>query len=356
MIRYAVVGAGWIAQEAFLPAIAQSDSARVTAIVSGNADKARKLAQFYNIEQAVDYDGFDALVQSNLIDAVYISVPNPMHADFAIRAAKAGKHVMVEKPIATTLADAQAMIEAARQARVLLMTSYRLHHEAGTVAALEAIRQGCIGDPRYFSAAFSFQAQPGNHRLSERHWGGPLQDIGIYCINAARHVFAAEPIEAIAMASRPADDPRFEEIDATLAVTLRFPGGRLAQFSCSFGAADLDMYRVVGSDGDLLMEPGFRFETSTRLRLSTREGSDTVTFQHTDHFGGQIAYFSDCILNGTPVEPDGEEGLADLRALLAIEQAVQTRQAQIISSPPRSTHPSAKTVRTVPRASRRLLL
>jgi predicted dehydrogenase len=356
MIRYAVVGAGWIAQEAFMPAVDQAGNAKIAAIVSGNVAGARKLADFYGIEHVVEYGGFEALVQSNLIDAVYIAVPNPLHADYSIRAARAGKHVMVEKPIATTIADAEAMIEAARDGGVLLMTSYRLHHEPGTVAALDAIRNGRIGHPRYFSAIFSFQSALGNHRLEARNWGGPLQDIGIYCINAARHVFASEPTEATAMASRPTGDLRFKEIDDALAVTLCFPGDRLAQFYCSFGASDLDMYRVVGSHGDLIMEPGFRFETPTRMLLNTREGCETVLFQHCDQFGGQIAYFSDCIVKGTALEPDGKEGLADLRVLLAVEMAAQTGQRQAIASPARSSHPTADMVRTVRRANRRLLL
>lgn len=339
-----------------MPALAQSERACIAAIVSGNAAGARKLANFYGVKEVVGYADFDALVQSSRIDAAYIAVPNPMHAAFAIRSARAGKHVIVEKPIATTIADAEEMIRAARESGVMLMTSYRLHHEAGTVAALDAIRDGRIGDPRYFSAIFSFQAQSGNHRLSSSHWAGPLQDIGIYCINASRHIFASEPIEAGAVASRLAEDPRFQEIEDALAVTLRFPRDRLAQFYCSFGASDLDMYRVVGSKGHLTMEPGFRFETPTRMCVCTAAGAETFSFPHCDHFGGLIAYFCDCIANGTPPEPDGEEGLADLRVLLAIEKSVKSGHGQTIASSTRPGHPSADTVRTVLPAKRRLVL
>jgi predicted dehydrogenase len=356
MIRYAVVGAGWIAQEAFMPAIGQTGNSRLTAIVSGNPAGAQKLAHFYGVRKVVGYDGFDALLQSDLIDAVYVSVPNSMHAEYAIRAANAGKHVMVEKPIATAVADTEAMISAARDKGVWLMTSYRLHHEPGTIAALEAIRGGRIGEPRYFSALFSFQSERGNHRLQASNWGGPLQDIGIYCINAARHIFAAEPIQVVATASRPSDDPRFSEIDDAIAVTLRFPGERLAQFYCSFGASEVDMYRVVGTRGDLTMEPGFRFDAPMRMLLNTKEGCETIRFPHYDHFGGQIAYFSQCILDGTAPEPDGEEGLADLIVLLAVEKAARTGQPQAITSPSRPRHPTAEIVRTIPLATRKLLL
>jgi predicted dehydrogenase len=356
MIRYAVVGAGWISQEAFLPAVSQTGNSSVTAIVSGDAERANKLAKFYGVDQVASYAEFDALVSSADIDAVYIAVPNPLHATYAIRAANAGKHVLVEKPIATTASDAEAMIQAARDADVLLMTSYRLHNEAGTVAALDAIRDGRIGDPRHFSAHFSFQAALGNHRLNAGHWGGPLQDIGIYCVNAARHVFASEPVEAVAMTTRPADDPRFSEIDEAVAVTLRFPDNRLAQFYCSFGAAAIDTYRVVGTEGVLTMDPGFRFETPTRMVLNTKCGNETIQFLHGDHFGGQIRYFSECIQKGVAPIADGEEGLADLRALLAIEAAAKSGLPQAISTPQRNRHPTEDIVRTVRHTERRLKL
>lgn len=356
MIRYAVVGAGWISQEAFLPGAAQSGNSRVTAIVSGDRDKAAKLAAFHGIPEVVDYDGYDALLASDRIDAVYVALPNSMHCDYTVRAAKAGKHVMVEKPLANTVAEAEAMIAAAKEAGVFLMTAYRLHNEPGTIAVLENIRQGVIGTPLIFQSVFSFQSVPGNHRLKAHHWGGPLQDVGVYCMNAARHVFGEEPVEAIAMRHQPKDDPRFDEVEATIAATLRFPSGGIAQFVASFGAAPVDNYRVIGSAGDLELDPGFKFETATKLRLRVNGKVKETAFPQVDHFAGQIAYFSDCITTGTRPEPDGEEGLADLRALLAIEEASLTGRPVAISSPPRPGHPVPAMERRRPVTDRRLLL
>jgi predicted dehydrogenase len=279
-----------------------------------------------------------------------------MHADFAIRAARAGKHVMVEKPLAVSENEALAMIAAARSANVFLMTAYRLHHEPGTVAVLEHIRANAIGRPLFFQSVFSFQTSPGNHRLRATAWGGPLQDVGVYCINAARHIFAEEPIEAMAMSYRPEGDPRFGDIDASVAATLRFPSGGLAQFVASFGAAAVDNYRVVGTSGDLELDPGFRFDTVTRLRLRRNEKIIETEFPQIDHFGAQIGYFSDCIRSGTPPEADGDEGLADLRALVAIEKAAATGIPQAISTHPRSRHPTPDMVRLTPITDRRLVL
>lgn len=355
MINYAVVGAGWISQIAFLPGAAQSGNSCVAAIVSGDRAKAAQLAEFHGVETVVGYDGYDAVLADPAIDAVYIALPNHLHADFAIRAARAGKHILVEKPLAVSEDEALAMIAAARQAGVYLMTAYRLHNEPGTVALLDQIRAGAIGRPLLFQSAFSFQAKPDNHRLKAAAWGGPLQDIGVYCLNAARHVFAEEPVEAMAMANRPGEDARFGEIDATVCAMLRFPSGGLAQFIVSFGAAEIDSYRVVGTHGDLELDPGFRFETATRLRLRSKGEVVETRFPRTDQFGAQVAYFSDCIASRTPPEPDGEEGLADMRALIAIERAAATGQAQPIASLPRRRHPSADMVRLTEPTGRRLV-
>ncbi|MES2915060.1 MAG: Gfo/Idh/MocA family oxidoreductase [Pseudomonadota bacterium] len=324
MIGYAVVGAGWISQEAFMPAVAATGNSRMQAIVSGSPEVARKLADFHEVPEVVGYSGYDELIARDRIDAVYIALPNSMHADYTIRALRAGKHVMVEKPLATSLAEGEAMVVAARESGAFLMTAYRLHNEPGTHGMIEAVQSGQIGEPVFFTSTFGFQSQLGNHRLHANHWGGALPDVGVYCLNAARHVFAAEPIAVQAMASRPATDPRFAEIDASLAVTLRFPGDRLAQFFCSFGSGTSESIRIVGSSGELILDPAFKFDSALRLTIRADGKETTVPFDQVDHFAGQIAYFTDCIRNGVPPEADGEEGLADLRALLAIEEAART--------------------------------
>lgn len=356
MIRYAVVGAGWISQEGFLPGAQQSGNSQVTAIVSGDREKAGALARFHDVPGIVSYEEYDRLLASDLIDAVYVALPNEMHADYSIRAAKAGKHILVEKPLSINLAEAEAMISAAKESGVFIMTSYRLHNEPGTLAVLDRIRSGAIGTPMLAQLVLSNALDPGNHRLKAAHWGGPLQDMGVYCVNAARHIFAEEPVEATAISFRPTDDPRFDEVEATVAATLRFPSGGIAQFLASFGAAEVDSYRVIGTLGDIELDPAFRFNAPTRMRLRKNGLTEEATFPQTDHFAGMIAYFSDCIAAGLPPEPDGEEGLADMRALLAIETAVRTGQAVAIDSPPRPIHPTPEMERRRHPTERRLLI
>ena len=355
-IRYAVVGAGRISQEAFIPSVAQTGNSEITAIVSGSAEEAGRLAEFYGIGRVAGYDEYDDLMAGDSVDAVYIALPNSLHADFAIRALQAGKHALVEKPLATSVAECKEMIATAEESGALLMTAYRLHCDPGTVDLLERVRGGEIGEPRLFSAIFSFQSRDDNHRLNPAHWGGPLQDIGIYCLNAARHVFGAEPVEAIAMAGN-GDDPRFARIEESVAATLRFPGDRIAQFIASFGADMIDSYVVAGTKGVLTLDPGFRYETDTALGLR-REGERVLERppDSCDQFAGQVAYFSDCIMNGGRPVPDGEEGLADVRALLAIEEAACTGAPQRIETPARQNRPGPASVRNLPRTDRKLVL
>lgn len=354
-IRYAVVGAGWISQIAFMPSVSQTDNSELTAIVTGNADAAAKLAAFYGVETVCAYDGYDALLASGKIDAVYIALPNSMHADFAIRALKAGIHALVEKPLAITVAECEAMIAASRQGGSLLMTAYRLHNEPGTVELLERIRAGAIGEPRFFSSLFSFQSDAGNHRLLARHWGGPLQDIGVYCLNAARHVFGEEPVSVAGSQSFGIDE-RFTEVPEMVTALMNFPHGRVATFTVSFAAGHNAWYRVTGTEGELELNPGFEFQGPTRLILRRDAKEDVLEMPDCDHFGGQTAYFSDCILNGTQPEADGAEGLADVRVMRAIEKAAETGQVQPIDTPPRPGHPVPAMVRMVPRTDRRLVL
>lgn len=356
MIRYAVVGAGWISQEAFMPGVAQSGNSRIEAIVTGDMAKAQKLADFHGVPQVVSYADYDTLLASGAVDAVYIALPNSMHADYAIRAAKAGKHVMVEKPLATSVAESEAMIAAARDNGVFLMTAYRLHNEPGTVALLEKIRAGAIGAPLFFQSVFAFQMAGGNHRLNAEHWGGPLQDVGVYCVNAARHVFGEEPFEATATLHQPKGDARFAEVEASIAATLRFPSGGIAQIIASFGAATVDGYRVTGTEAEIELDPGYRFETATTMRLRKNGVVEETRFPQVDQFAGQVAYFSDCIMRGEPPEADGEEGLADMRVLLAIEEAARSRKAVPIKTPARPRHPTPDMVRERPITSKRLLV
>ena len=355
-IRFAVIGAGWISQEAFLPAVSQTGNAEVTAIVSSDAGKAAKLAAFHGIPSVYDYSQFDVMAKSGAVDAVYIATPNSSHCEYAVRAARHGLHCLVEKPLATTAADSETMIDAARKAGVFLMTAYRLHNDPATIKAMELVRQGAIGEVRHFSSVFSFQLAAGNHRLQPGHWGGPLQDLGVYCLNAARHVFGTNPLRVSAMSSFGNGDPRFKDVEEGLTVALEFPGSRLAQFYVGFGTDAMDMYQILGTKGSITLWNGYRFEMARRLAVQRNDSTEKTNFERTDNFSGMIAYFADCIRENRNPLPDGEEGLADMQVLAAIEASHRELKPQAISCSQRFQTLGLDMLRSFPPSRDKLLL
>jgi predicted dehydrogenase len=189
-IRYAVVGLGHIAQVAVLPAFQHARrNSELVALVSDDPAKLKRLSERYNVGQTFSYREYDECLKSGAIDAVYIALPNHLHAEYIIRAAKAGIHVLCEKPMAVTERECRAMIRAAQRHRIKLMIAYRLHFEEANMKAVEIVRSGKLGQPRIFNSVFSMQVRPRNIRTDKEMGGGTLYDIGIYCINAARYLF-----------------------------------------------------------------------------------------------------------------------------------------------------------------------
>ncbi len=348
-IRYAVVGAGWISQAAFLPGVAHSGNSIVTALVTGDAAKAGALAQRYRIGHVCGYADYERLLASGDIDAIYLALPTDMHRQYALPALQRGIHVLLEKPMATSEADCEAMIEAARLGGAKLMIAYRLHFEPATLAAIELVRAGRLGHVRAFSAVFSQPVAPSDHRAHHGYWAGPVADMGPYPINAARHLFGEEPVEVAAVGVRDPASP-FNFAD-TVSVTLRFADHRLAQFIVSYSSARVDQYRVIGTQGDLEVSPGFNFGVALRHRLTLNGRTREQPFDATDQFGGELQYFSDCILNDREPEPNGEEGLADVRILAAIERALESGQSQSLGPFQRRGRIEASQVRKLPAAA-----
>jgi predicted dehydrogenase len=320
-IRYAVVGLGNIAQVAVLPAFKHArENSKLTAIVSSDEQKRSELAQRFKVKHAVSYEDFDRLVSEQLIDAVYIALPNHLHAEWTIRAASAGLHVLCEKPMAMDEAECHSMIEAARRNSVALMIAYRLHFEEANLKAAELIRAGEIGEPRFFSSVFSHQVRPGNIRTDPEKGGGALFDLGIYCVNAARYLLVDEPCEAFAFMERGRDE-RSRDVDETTSGMLRFPDGKIAQFTSSQGTNTISSYRVSGTEGDIVLEPAYDYKEPLRLTMTRGEEKKNFKFSKRDQFAPELVYFSQCILEGHPPEPSGEEGLADVRILRALVQS-----------------------------------
>jgi glucose-fructose oxidoreductase len=328
-IRFAVIGQGHFAQTSILPAFANARGCELRALFSDDASKLRALRKQYDVEYALPYDQLSAFLETGSVDAVYIAVPNDLHAEYAEAAAGAGVHVLCEKPIAGSSAQAERMIAACERGGAKLMIAYRLHFEEANLRAMEIIRSGKLGEPRFLTTVFSQQVTPGNTRTQAGHAGGPLRDVGIYCINAARYLFHDEPTEVVALAASKPSDARFREIDEQVSALLRFPGERLAQLTCSFGAYGRSEYQVVGTKGTLRLCPAFNMRD---LTLEVEIGGKTTrkTFRRSDQVAPELEEFADCIRQDRDPEPSGREGLADMRIIEAIEASAKSaRRVQV---------------------------
>jgi glucose-fructose oxidoreductase len=342
-LRWAVIGQGYFAQAAVLPAFAHARSSELVALFSEDDRKRKQLGKKYGATHSLPYESYDDLLASGEVDAVYIALPNHLHREYTVRAAAAGIHVLCEKPMAVTEAECREMVEACKESSVKLMIAYRLHLEAANLSAVDLAGKGKLGELRYFSSVFSLPVQGGNIRTSPTDkGGGPLFDIGIYCINAARYLFQAEPTEVMAMtATRPGDE-RFADTDEQLSASLRFPGERLATFTASFGAADHSSYILAGSKGLLHLEPAYEF--AMPMTLETRIGSKVKkkVFKKRDQIAAELEYFADCVARDREPEPSGWEGLHDVRIIQALLQSAATGQKVALDLPDRRQRPGGK--------------
>ena len=329
-VRYAVVGLGHIAQVAVLPAFAHAKrNSRVVALVSDDSAKRKALSRTYRIDGTYAYDEYDACLEQ--VDAVYIALPNSQHAEYTIRAAKAGVHVLCEKPMAVTVDECQEMIDACREHRVKLMIAYRLHFEEINLKVVDLVRRGRIGEPKFFNSSFSMTVRPNDIRTKKDMGGGTLYDIGVYCVNAARYLFRAEPKEVMAISVK-SGTAKLDEIDESTGALLRFDGERIAAFVTSFNATDVASYRIVGTKGQVHVDPAYEYAEGLAYELTVNGKTTRQRIGKRDQFAPELLYFSDCILKDRQPEPSGEEGRQDVRIVQALYESAETGKA--VSIPP----------------------
>jgi glucose-fructose oxidoreductase len=317
-----------------LPAFAHARSnSRLAALVSGDPAKRKDLAERYGVEHVYDYEEYEACLER--VDAVYIALPNHMHCDYTVRAARCGVHVLCEKPMAVTEKECETMIRAAQRHGVKLMIAYRLHFEEANLRAIEAVRDGKIGEPRAFNSSFTLQVVEPNIRLDPGKGGGTLYDIGVNCINAARYLFGEEPVcaQAVCAGSRGA-------VEEAASAVLCFPGGRLATFHCSFGASKVSAYQVIGTRGDLRLDSAYEYAGERRQRLTGEAGEKETRYARSDQFAPELVYFSGCVLQDREPEPSGEEGRADVRIIRALYRAARSGRSVKLEPLKRARRPS----------------
>jgi len=322
-VGYAIIGLGRISLQHFMPACKTSKYSKVVALVSGHRDKAEKTAAEYGVPETniYDYKNCDDMRGNKDIDAVYVALPNSMHAEYTIRSANAGKHVLCEKPMATSVRDCQAMIDACKAANKKLMIAYRCQYEPTNLGAIKLIRDGKLGKIQAIESANGFNIHPGEWRLNKKlAGGGPLMDVGVYSLNACRYLTGEEPVHLEGYSSVIDHDGRFEEVEENLSWTMKFPSGVVASCNTTYGANMPGFYRVHGSKGMLHAEPAFSYEgIHLKAQIQGEPPIDDLEEAHDPmQFAVEGDEMSRCILEGREPKTNGEEGLRDMKYMEAI--------------------------------------
>lgn len=324
-IRYAIVGVGDIAQEDMMPGVEHTGNSEITALITADPKKAKKLGETYKVAATFTYEQFSEAIASGTFDALYLATPNWRHAEFIVPALKAGIHVLTEKPLEVSTAKCEVILLAEKSSSAKLMVAYRLHFEPGTLSTIDVVRSGKLGQVHTFASTFAQPLDASNHRAHSGDGAGPVLDMGPYPVNAARYIFGAEPTHVVsAFGTRHPETGFDQDFDDTVAVTLRFPGEKLAQFSVGYYGGPVNSFIAVGTEGSVMMDPAYMFGKPTEQTVAIGDKKSKESFKNTDHFGGEMKYFSDCILNNTQPEPDGEEGFADVRVLEGVLEALKT--------------------------------
>ncbi len=331
-IGYCIVGLGRISMNHFMPACKMSQRSQLTGFVSGHRDKAERMATQYNVpaKNIYSYENYNEIADNKDIDAVYIALPNSMHAEYTIRAANAEKHVLCEKPMATTVKDSQAMIDACKAASKKLMIAYRCQHEPTNLRAIQLIRDGKLGTIQAIESAHGFNENAGEWRLNKKlSGGGPLMDVGIYSLNACRYLTHEEPSHIEGYASVIDHDGRFKEVEENVSWTMKFPSGVVASCNTTYGAEMPGFFRVHGSKGMIHMEPAFAYQgLHLKAKIESEPPIDEPNNEKDPYqFVLEADDFADCILHNKEPKTDGEEGLRDMQLMAEIYKSAGIKMA-----------------------------
>ena len=325
-VGYAVVGLGAIAEGSIVPAFAHARHARLVALVSRDKNKAIRLGRKFEV-QAYASDEYERCLANPEVSAIYVASPPGEHAPYAIAAARAGKHVLCEKPLAATTRQSQRMVEAHRRSGTFLMTAYRKYFEPACLHLKHLIANGDLGSVDVIHTTFSELYQPGkstpwlvNPKLAG---GGPLMDLGVYCVNTIRWLIDADPVRVSASAWRH-DHKKFRNVEEGIQFRLEFPSGPFLQASATYSAALSSFIWIQGTRGWLLLAPAFPFDEERRLTGKVAGQLIERRFKVIDEFAAELDAFALAIQSGAPPQADGLEGHRDMVIMEAIYHAARS--------------------------------
>jgi predicted dehydrogenase len=326
-LGYAVIGLGALSQTAVLPAFAHTKRSELVALVTGDKAKGKSFAQKFDVKHVFGYEDFAQCLALPEVEAIYIAIPPGRNEEFAVAAANAGKHVLCEKPLAASVAQARSMVETCRKNSVQLMTAYRKYFDPATVRLKKMITSGELGRIDVIHALFTELRTFGDKSPSwmferELSGGGPLADLGVYCLNTSRWLVDEDPASATAIGW--ARDPRrYAEVEEGISFRLDFASGLILQGTTSYSAGFSSFIHVHGEKGWAELAPAFAFEEERRMSGKIASKWFTKKYAPLDEFALELDYFARCVRKNKKPEPDGEQGLRDMIIMEAIYRSAQ---------------------------------
>jgi predicted dehydrogenase len=325
-VGFAICGLGGLSENAIAPAFANSRHCRLTGLITGSPEKTAAWRSTYNIpaRNVYSYDTMHRMADNDDIDAIWVVTPNALHADHTIAAAKAGKHVICEKPLEISVDRCQQMIDACKAEKRLLATAYRCQFDPLHLECMRLARERTFGRVEIVEAGFGIDLGD-NDQWRLRHelsGGGALMDVGVYALQASRYITGEEPI-LVAATETKTDPVKFKEVDETMVWTAKFPSGAVAYCSTSYKIPGIQRVRASAEKGWFEMDPAFGFNANRGRRSDGQE----MRFPDIDLFAAQLDDFAECIRQNKQSKVSGEEGLRDVRIMLAIYEAARTGRA-----------------------------
>ncbi|HEY1662418.1 MAG TPA: Gfo/Idh/MocA family oxidoreductase [Verrucomicrobiae bacterium] len=325
-IGFALCGLGSLSTNQIAPALQKTKFCRLAGIVTGHPQKAARWKAQYNIpdKNIYNYDTMAQMGDNPDIDVVYVVTPNSLHAEHTIKAARAGKHVLSEKPMEVSVEKCQSMIDECKKAGKQLAIGYRLHFEPNNLECARLAREKVLGDVKVIEAGFGFHmGDPTQWRLKrDLAGGGCLMDVGIYSLQATRYLTGEEPVEVSGLTTV-TDPVKFSQVEESITWQTKFPSGIISHCSATYNANGMNAYKAFADKGWFSLDPAFSYHGNRGVRSDGQE----INFSDIDQFAAEMDDFAQCILENRPTRVPGEEGLRDVKIMMAIYESARTGKA-----------------------------
>jgi predicted dehydrogenase len=322
-LGFALVGLGSLSTNQIAPALQKTSKCRLAGIVTGTPAKAAQWKAKYGIadKSIYDYGTMERMADNPDIDVVYVVTPNALHARDTIKAARAGKHVLCEKPMEVSTEACQRMVDACKRANRQLAIGYRCRFEPHHLEMLRIAKEKELGEVRLIESGFGFSiGDPTQWRLKHAlAGGGPLMDVGIYSIQSAEMIAGAYPVAVSAMTTK-TDPVKFREVEESMTYELKFPNGIAASCTTTYKVNGFNRTTAYGDRGSFGLTPAFNYDGIRGWRSDGK----TLNAPELDQFATEMDDFADCIISGRKTSVPGEMGLRDVRTMMALYEAART--------------------------------